>query len=202
MEQVKTQLLTILRNKETDRDLFRTTALQLTRLIVHESAEYVEWETCEVITPIEKTSGIKQKYPIVVIPVLRSGLAMLGPFQEHYNNSKVGFLGFVRDEKTFVPHLYYEKLPPIGINDQVIVVDPMVATGNTACHVMNLLEQKNISSEKVIFCALLAAPEGMEQFKTKYPKAKLIVGAIDKHLNKNNFIVPGIGDFGDRYFGT
>jgi len=139
---------------------------------------------------------------LIIVPILRAGLAMLPSFLHFYPEASVGFLGMRRNEETKEPNLYYENLPPFQQNSSVIVIDPMIATGGSGILALEKIKQKGIPEERIIYVGILAATEGIERVKGLFPKVHLVIGQIDPHLDQNAFIVPGLGDFGDRYFGT
>lgn len=202
MQTAKEKYLTILRDKHSERAVFRQSAQKLTEILVFEAMQFLEWKRAEVETPLERTGGIKLSYPIALIPILRSGLAMLPLFEKAFPDAKIGFLGFARDEKTFIPHMYYDRLPEFAKGTEILILDPMLATGGTADAAVATLLGKGFDEEKMLLISIIAAPEGIALLEKKYPKLKRVIAAIDRGLNQNKFILPGIGDFGDRYFGT
>ena len=137
---------------------------------------------------------------IILVPILRAGLSLLASFQDSFIEAPIGFIGIKRDEKTALPRLYYENLPPISPEDHVLVLDPMLATGGSANLALDLLKTKGAKS--VTLVTILAAPEGIQWIKERHPKVHIYTVAIDKGLDAQKYIVPGLGDFGDRYFGT
>lgn len=198
---MKQILLTILRNKNTTIDQFRNASDQLGIILAHEVANLLKKETFDIETPIKNCSGSKLKNDIVFVPILRSGMALLHPFFTFFPKSKVGFVGLQRDEKTAIASLYYEKIPPIKSSDDVIVLDPMVATGGSAIDAIKILLKKT-KEEKIVFAGIIGSKEGVDRLKKTFPKIKIVIAHIDKELNDKKFIVPGLGDFGDRFFGT
>lgn len=202
MQPLKDQLLTILRNKETSIDLFRRTTEQLSTLLAHETALLLEREPYSITTPVTAMEGTHLKETLLIVPILRSGLAMLPSFERFFEESRVGILGYWREEKTAKPVKYYEKLPQNIQNDRVLIIDPMLATGGTAADAVELLMEKGVAEEKMIFVGIIASPEGKEHLSRRFPKIKIVLGAEDERLNDVKYIVPGLGDFGDRYFGT
>ena len=199
---MKDILLTILRNEKTKRGEFRQVTDQLSFILAAEASQYVEKIPVTVKTPIEETTGQKLAEDIMVVPILRAGLAMLPAFLRIFPHSSVGFFGMRRDEVTKQPHLYYQNIPPISPNQNVILIDPMIATGGSGELALKELIRRGADESKLIYVGIIGAPEGIKAIETVCPHVKLVVGAVDKCLNKNAFIVPGIGDFGDRYFGT
>lgn len=202
MQTAKEKYLTILRDKHADRSAFRAASQKITEILVFEAMQFLEWKRTEVETPLEKTAGIKLAQPIALIPILRSGLAMLPPFEKAFSEAKIGFLGLKRDETTYVPHLYYERMPELEKGTEILILDPMLATGGTAECALSKLIERGFEEEKILLVSIIAAPEGIALLERKFPKIKRIIAAIDRGLSQNKFILPGIGDFGDRYFGT
>lgn len=198
----KERFLTILRDKNSDRASFRRAAIKITEILVFEAMQHLDWKRADIETPLEKTAGIAPSRPTALIPILRSGLAMLPHFEAAFPDSKIGFLGFQRDEHTFLPTLYYDRLPAISKETEVLLLDPMLATGGTADAAIEVLKKKGINEERLILVSIIAAPDGAAIIERKHPKVKLVIGTVDRGLNSKKFIVPGIGDFGDRYFGT
>ncbi|MBU1008042.1 uracil phosphoribosyltransferase [Candidatus Dependentiae bacterium] len=199
---MKEALLTTLRNKKTSIAQFRQAAEKLGLILAAEAAQLLEQETISIETPLAKTEGGQFKNNLVLVPILRSGIALLNPFLHFFQRASVGFVGLQRDEKTAVAELYYYKMPPLSAQDDVILLDPMIATGGSAIDALNILKEKGAHEEKIVFVAIVAAPDGLERIKKAFPKIKIIVPAIDERLNNKKFIIPGLGDFGDRFFGT
>jgi uracil phosphoribosyltransferase len=202
MQKLKDQLLTILRHVETDIDTFRRVSDKLSTILAQETAILLDSEPHSIQTPITDMVGTKCSEGVVLIPILRSGLAMLPSFQTLFEGARVGILGYRRDKKSIQAIKYYENLPDFADNDRAVIIDPMLATGGTASSAIDLLKSKNIPEEKIIFVGILSSPEGKRHLETLYPKIQIILGAVDENLNHVKYIVPGIGDFGDRYFGT
>lgn len=199
---MKNALMTILRDKNTDIFLFRKTAEKITHLLAQESLKIVKEKNISVDTPLEKTTGSKIDQDIILIPILRSGSAFLPTFMYYFENARVGFVGLKRDEKTAIAEAYYSNLPKIKGNDLVIILDPMIATGGSAIYTLKMLKEQKIKEENILFVSLIAAPEGLSAIKKEFPNVNVISHVVDKGLNKNKYILPGLGDFGDRYFGT
>ena len=134
--------------------------------------------------------------------ILRSGITMLQPFLEYFPQATVGVIGMRRDEQTAEPHLYYENIPPLQQDQLVLLLDPMLATGGTTVATLKILTERGIKEENVVFVGIVSAPEGVQNLKVNFPQVKTLIAAEDERLNSDFFIVPGLGDFGDRYFGT
>lgn len=202
MQLAKEYLLSILRNKETSRATFRSTAHTLSRLLALEVINHMQLTKITITTPVDTTSGLSITKRIIIVPVLRSGITMVEPFLEVFPEALVGVVGLRRDEKTAQAHWYYENLPVISKDDLIIIVDPMIATGGTGFETLTLLKKHNANLSTCIFANIVSAPEGIEHIKCHFPEIYIISAAKDSHLNDKKFIVPGLGDFGDRYFGT
>ena len=199
---MKELLLTILRNKETSRAQFRHTTAQLTHVLAYEAAELLPRKKVKIETPVSAYEGEVIAHSVVLIPILRSGLALLPGFLEYFTNAGVGCIGLKRDEETAKPRLYYSNLPPIGRENSVIILDPMIATGGSGSAAIQILKDKGIKEENMLFMAIIASQQGVDHIEQQFPKLKVVVPAIDETLNAQFFIEPGLGDFGDRYFGT
>ncbi|MCK4650722.1 uracil phosphoribosyltransferase [Candidatus Babeliales bacterium] len=199
---MKEVLITILRDKNTSITKFRKAAEGIAFILAWQTASHLEKEQVSVDTPITKAIGSKIKNNIILIPILRSALSLVSPFLKVFNNAKVGFLGLKRDEKTFIPKIYYKNFPEISSKDNVIILDPMIATGGSGSEAIKILKESGIKEEKIIFVAVISALVGIKKIKKEYPKVKIICAQEDKELNDKMFIIPGLGDFGDRFFGT
>ena len=195
-------LLTILRNKDTKISAFRKAARKLSFILAGRVMEQLEKDQITIETPIAKTNGCKLKNNIVLIPILRSGIALLDTFFRFFEDAKIGFIGLKRDEQTAIPHLYYDNLPKIENSDDIIVLDPMIATGGSACAALKILKDMGLREEKMIFVAVIGTNEGIAKIQREFPKIKILCFQEDQKLNDKKYIVPGLGDFGDRYFGT
>jgi len=202
MKQIKKIFLTILRNKTTTQAEFRKTADTLSHLLAHEASMYIETKEINIQTPLTNTTGIAFKQSIVLVPILRSGITMLSSFLYYFQDAKIGVVGLKRDEKTAQAHLYYNNMPIMEKNSQVIILDPMIATGGTGIETLKILRSKGIEEKNIIYTSIICAPEGIKKIMDEFPKIRILTAGIDTKLNKEKFIVPGLGDFGDRYFGT
>ena len=193
--------LTILRNKKTTNSLFRQTMNEVSYLIAAEVLKHLSFRKISVITPITKTKGMELSKSIVVVPILRAGLGLVEGFIKFLPNAEKGHIGLYRDEQTYKPVEYLFKLPKIK-EKTFIVLDPMLATGNSLIEAINLIKKSGVKSKNIIIVSLLAAPEGIRNFEKAHRGLHLFTCSIDKGLNKDMFIVPGLGDAGDRYMGT
>lgn len=192
--------LTVLRDERTGVAEFRSHAATVAQVLVMEATRHLDMRERIVQTPLEKHTGSEMLDSVVLVPVLRAGLAMLNAAQELLPQVPVGFVGLERDEKTAVAREYYQRIPEITKDHEAIVLDPMLATGGSMIDTVKMLHKRGIG--RIVLVCIVAAPEGIERVMTECPEATLYVGAIDSHLDENKFIVPGLGDFGDRYFGT
>lgn len=195
-------LLTILRDKQSTTGEFRLAVKKLGCILAAKSGELLSREVVAIETPLAATHGIREKNPIALVPILRAGLALLPAFLEFFEDSKVGFIGIRREESTAKPLQYYENLPHFAGNEEVIILDPMIATGGSALKAIERLKAFNVPENKIILVGIVAAPEGLRNLAEHAPMAKIVTAAIDEHLSPQKFIIPGLGDFGDRFFLT
>jgi uracil phosphoribosyltransferase len=192
--------VTILRDKETDPNGFRLALDRVTHSIAIEISKSFDLTEFEVETPLEKTKGYKFSKQVILVPVLRAGLSMVSSFLEMIPDAKVGHIGLQRDEKTLQPIDYYYKTPKNLDESITIVLDPMLATGGSAVASFNSLKDKG--AKKCILACLIAAPEGVEKMNSEHPDIAIYTVALDRQLNSVGYILPGLGDAGDRNFGT
>jgi uracil phosphoribosyltransferase len=194
------QLLTRLRDRSTDRADFRQTADDLALMLVYEATRSLPTEPVDVATPLTSTTGVRVVRPPLVVPVLRAGLGMLGPVLRLLPGSDTGFVGVARDESTHRPEPYMDSVPDDLHGREVLVLDPMLATGGSMSYTCELLAERNAGAISAV--CILAAPEGVERLRAGGRVDRLCTAAIDEHLDDRAFIVPGLGDAGDRLFGT
>lgn len=193
--------LTILRDKHTTIDRYRLYSDQLCHILLTEALSNLELTKHAIQTPLATTTGeALQSEHIVVIPILRAGLAMLRPALQLLPKAKVGFIGLARDETTAVAKEYYRKFPLIEDTSTIVIVDPMLATGGSMMHLLSELQSSVAKEIRIV--SVVSAPEGIEKVLTEFPDVKIITAAVDDHLNDRRYIIPGLGDYGDRYFGT
>lgn len=202
MEQAKKICMTLLRDKNSSRSVFRQTAHKLAHILAHEAAQHVATTQKKVQTPLATANGVQFERPIVLVPILRSGITLLPAFLDFFTDATVGVVGLKRDETTAVAHWYYKNFPPMTGQEQIIILDPMIATGGTGVEVLAHLTQAGIPQNRILFASIICAPEGLAVIRAQFPDITIITCALDEHLNATKFIVPGLGDFGDRYFGT
>jgi uracil phosphoribosyltransferase len=193
--------LGMLRDTETPTQLFRLLVNELTLLLTYEATKELATEEVEVNTPLERTtvqriSGKK----VAVCPILRAGLGMLDGVLSLISGARVGFIGLYRNEETLEPVEYYVKLPADIAQRDVILLDPMLATGNSTAAAVELVKEAGAQSVRLI--ALIAAPEGIERIANAHPDVAIVVAGIDRGLNERGYILPGLGDAGDRLYGT
>lgn len=193
--------LSYLRDKDTPTVHFRKLVEEVTLLLTYEATKDFPTEDVEIETPLElapfpRISGKK----VAVCPVLRAGVGMLDGVLSLISGARVGFIGMYRDEETLEPVEYYVKLPADMVDRDAIVLDPMLATGNSS--VAAIKEVKDAGARNVILVAIVAAPQGIDRVHGEYPDVHIVCAAIDRGLNENGFIVPGLGDAGDRLYGT
>ncbi len=192
--------ITILRNKLTEEYDFRLALKRISYALVNEISKDFLLEEIEVETPLEITSGYKIKQQIVLIPVLRAGLSMVSAFIEMIPYAKVGHIGLQRDEETLKPVDYYYKTPKNLDVSKVIVLDPMLATGGSASAAISHLKERG--AKDCTLACLISAPEGVLKMAKDHPDVKVFTAAFDRELNSIGYILPGLGDAGDRTFGT
>ena len=197
--------ISMIREKSTDSPTFRLLVEELVTLLAYEATRDLRTEEVQIDTPVSRTIGIKISQPLpLVVPILRAGLGMLQGMSKLIPTAEVGFLGMVRDETTLKASTYANRLPEDLKGRQCFILDPMLATGGTLVAAINFLLEKG-ASEITVIC-LLAAPEGIlnleKEFSSVVSPITIVTGAIDEKLNANGYIVPGLGDAGDRLYGT
>ncbi len=196
-----THKLAILRDKKTGTKEFRELITEISMFLCYEAMKDAKLMNYEIETPIAKLKTKKldeDKYAF--IPILRAGMGMLDGVITVVPNAKIGHIGMYRDEKTFKPVNYFFKVPKDVQKREVLILDPMLATGGSAIDAINLLKGKGV--KKIKFLSIISAPEGIKAVTEKYKDVKIYTACIDKKLNSNKYIVPGLGDAGDRIYGT
>jgi len=192
--------LTIMRDKNTTCKDFRKLVYEVALLMGYESTKDLPIKDQDVETPIAKCVGKVITKQVALIPILRAGLGMVDAIMDLIPASKIGHIGLYRDHKTLQPIEYYFKAPA-DIEDRIVIVlDPMLATGGSAIAAIDALKKRNVN--KIKFMCMIAAPEGLNALKEAHPDIEIYVGALDEKLNENGYIIPGLGDAGDRIFGT
>jgi uracil phosphoribosyltransferase len=192
--------LALIRNVETGHKKFRELATEITEFVCYEALKNVETREVEVQTPLELATCRIIDHDIVVVPVLRAGIGMLEGILELVPTARVGFVGLYRDEETKEPVTYYERFPPQAKAGTCIIIDPMLATGGSTVAAIDRL--KEFGATDIIVICIVTCPEGLALVEEKHPDVPVYTAAIDKYLNENKYIVPGLGDAGDRLFGT
>ena len=193
--------LGLLRDRETDTEMFRRLVNELTLLLTYEATKDMGLEEVEVDTPLERTQSYRiPGKKIAVCPILRAGVGMLDGVLSLIPVARVGFIGLYRNEETLEPVEYYVKLPADIADRDVLLLDPMLATGNSTAAAVDTL--KRAGASQITLIALIAAPEGVAHIVGDHPDVRIVVASIDSHLNEKGYIVPGLGDAGDRLYGT
>lgn len=192
-------LLTRLRDQETPPSVFRTLTKRLTAALVLEATRDLATASRQVQTPLEPAEGRILTGDLVAIPILRAGLGMLQAVTEMFPAVSVGYIGLERDEETLQPTEYYEKLPPLG-NKEAILLDPMLATGGSAVRACDSIKAGGPARVRMV--CIVASPEGAKAMEEAHPDVPVYSAALDRQLNDRGYILPGIGDFGDRLYGT
>jgi uracil phosphoribosyltransferase len=193
-------IITHLRDQTTKPATFRTLAYQLSLLLAVEATSNIETEPKEIDTPLERMTGrVLGRQPLVVVPILRAGLGMVQPFSDIFPDVSVGYIGLERDHTTAIARSYYCKLPPLE-GRHVFVVDPMLATGGSAVQALTIVKQ-NGAVDPTLVC-IVCAPEGVAAVEQAHPGTAIHTAALDRELNARKYILPGLGDFGDRLYGT
>ncbi len=192
--------LTVLRDKSSGPSLFRNTVDRLSSLVAYEATKDLLLTDQPIETPIQKMVGKTLLNRIGMVPILRAGVGMVDAMMRMIPTAEVWHLGLYRDEKTAKPVRYYDKLPPGSPVDIAYVLDPMLATGGSAMAACETLQEWGVRNIKML--SIIAAPEGIQRLSEAYPDVTILTCSIDRCLNEQNFIVPGLGDAGDRYFNT
>ena len=196
---LSTDLATI-RATSTPIDVFRAAVNRIGMHLAVETSKHLPSRDIDVTTPLETTTCSVISGGVVIVPILRAGLGLLDPFLSICPEASVGFIGLKRDEETLAPHEYYRNLPPSDEDTTFIVIDPMLATGGSMTATSALL--KNLPHHCIIATCLIASPEGVATITEDHPDVMLVCGALDRQLNDQGYIMPGLGDAGDRLFGT
>ena len=188
-----------LRDRSTDHEEFRVLARKLIALLLYEATADLPVRHATVQTPLKEAPAIYVEREVVAIPVLRAGLGLLGPVLELLPRVSVGYIGLERDEETAVARIYYQKLPKLA-GKVPLLLDPMLATGGSAAQALDMIKAAGGRDPRMI--CVVAAPEGVKVLEERHPEVHIYTAALDDGLNDKAFIVPGLGDFGDRLFGT
>ncbi|EMC97017.1 hypothetical protein BAUCODRAFT_67759 [Baudoinia panamericana UAMH 10762] len=194
-------LLTMIRNKATNRADFIFYSNRINRLLVEEALNHLPVLPHTITTPVDRTyNGVKFEGKICGVSIMRAGEAMEQALRECCRSVRIGKILIQRDEETSKPRLFYDKLPEDVSQRWVLLLDPMLATGGSALMAIDVLRSKGVPEEHILFLNLIASPEGAANFAQRYPKVRIVTAFVDQGLNEKNYIVPGLGDFGDRYY--
>lgn len=199
--------LSIIRNEKTTAEVFRNAIRRITYLLFYKATEDLELENVSVKTPLElcEAKMLKTDNEIIIAPILRAGLIFSDIANDIMPFATVRHIGMYRDEETLTPVWYYNKIPIEFDNPEkkiILILDPMLATGNSAIDAIKLFTNKNVPQKNIRFVSLISAPEGLEKVQTAFPDVKIITASIDNCLNEMGYICPGLGDAGDRIFNT
>ena len=192
--------LTVLRRADTPYGLFRSTIRDISSILAYEVLRTLRVRTVEVQTPMELTEGHEVDEEVIVVPIMRAGLGMIDGFVHYLPEARVGHLGMYRDDTTHEPVDYYSNIPSGIENARVIIVDPMLATGGSAARAIRHL--KKLGAQRITLVTLVSAPEGIDFVQSSHPDVDIFTAVIDRELDENAYIRPGLGDAGDRIFGT
>jgi uracil phosphoribosyltransferase len=192
--------LTRLRDKHTEPEEFRRCLAEVATLMVYEATRAFPLKKVKVTTPLAQAGGFRLQREVILIPVLRAGLGMLSSILQLIPNARVGFIGLKRCEKTLEATAYHKSLPENLRGFEIILIDPMLATGGSALAALDLLTERR--AEHVRLVNLVASPEGIRAVRGRYPRLPIFTAAVDEKLNSRGYIVPGLGDAGDRLFGV
>ncbi len=192
--------ISMLRRKETNTKDFRQLVNEITLLIGYEATRDLELEDMEIETPLQKTIGKALPKQLCLVPILRAGLGMVDAMLSLIPSARVGHVGLYRDHDTLQPVEYYFKMPPDVADRVVIILDPMLATGGSSAAAIDSLKKRGVKAIKMV--NIIGAPEGVSLIRNAHPDVDIYLGALDERLNDNGYILPGLGDAGDRLFGT
>jgi len=192
--------LTLLRRDETPHGQFRKTVSDAAAILAYEAMRDIKMEETSIETPLEQTTGYEIAEEVMVVPIMRAGLGMVDGFVRYVPEARVGHLGMQRDEETYRPVDYYSNIPSSIEGAHVFVVDPMLATGGSASFAIDHLKEEG--GQDFTFACLVAAPEGVQKLRKEHPDVPVVTAVLDRELDDNAFIRPGLGDAGDRIFGT
>jgi uracil phosphoribosyltransferase len=192
-------VLTLLRDKSTPPSQFRILCHQVTLLLAIEATRELEERALDVDTPMERHTGSELVEPLAVVPILRAGLGMVQPIVDLFPAAAVGYIGLERDHDTAIARSYYCKLPRVD-DKHVLLVDPMLATGGSAVRAIDIVMERN--PRKLSLLCIVSAPEGVAAVQGRHPALPIFTAGLDRELNARKYILPGLGDFGDRLYGT
>ena len=188
------------RDKNTNTKAFRETVSEIGALITYEITRDFKTTPKTIETPMATTTAYELQKPVVIVPILRAGLGMVDGIHNIIPNAKIGHIGLYRDGETLEPKAYYQKFPKTITQSVVLVVDPMLATGGSASYAIDVLKKQGV--EDIRYVGLVGCPEGIQRLQNDHPDVSIYLAALDEKLDENGYIVPGLGDCGDRLFGT
>ncbi|MGB1097173.1 MAG: uracil phosphoribosyltransferase [Acholeplasmataceae bacterium] len=188
------------RNVHTNTKAFRETVSEIGALITYEITRDFKTKPIDIETPMAKMTAYELEKPVVIVPILRAGLGMVDGIHNIIPTAKIGHIGLYRDEKTLEPKAYYQKFPKTIQESVVLVVDPMLATGGSASYAIRVLKEADVKD--IRYVGLVGCPEGVQRLQEDHPDVSIYLAALDEKLDENGYIVPGLGDCGDRLFGT
>jgi len=192
--------ITLLSNARTDTILFRKLVAELTQLIIYEATANLPLQDVQYMSPLEQTTGKQVRASIGLVPILRAGLGMVEMAADILPLARVYHIGIYRDEETHLPVSYYNRLPEMLTDDVLYMIDPMLATAGSATATATFLKDRG--ARNIVFLGLIAAPEGVQRMAAEHPDVPIYVARLDRQLDENKYIRPGLGDAGDRLFGT
>ncbi|MGB0202719.1 MAG: uracil phosphoribosyltransferase [Acholeplasmataceae bacterium] len=188
------------RNVNTNTKAFRETVSEIGALITYEITRDFKTKPVDIETPMAKMTAYELEKPVVIVPILRAGLGMVDGIHNIIPTAKIGHIGLYRDEETLEPKAYYQKFPKTIQESVVLVVDPMLATGGSASYAIQVLKEAKVKD--IRYVGLVGCPEGVQRLQEDHPEVNIYLAALDEKLDENGYIVPGLGDCGDRLFGT
>ena len=192
--------LALIRDRRTGHQEFRALAREITMFLCYEALKSVEVREIEVETPLATAAGFRIDQELIVVPVLRAGVGMLEGILDLVPTARVGFVGIFRDKRTKLPITYYERIPEAPENAVYVVIDPMIATGGSTAATLDVLKARG--ARHIVVVCLVTCPEGLAAIASRHPDVRVYTAAVDDHLDERKYIVPGLGDAGDRLFGT
>lgn len=196
-------LMTQLRDHQTTTEKFRIYSEKVCGLLINKVIECLPTKTFDILTPVTTTQGQALATKVELVSIMRSGDALLDTFIKHFPEANISKFLVQRDEVTAQPHFKYMKLSPeLASGNSVVITEPMIATGGSLDMVISILIEKGVKEENIIIASVCAAPEGLLHLNSRFPKIKVVLTMLDERLNEKKYIVPGLGDFGDRFFGT
>lgn len=192
--------ITTLRDVRTTSDRFRAAMQRIGTVLASEAASHLTLRTTRINTPLEETDGFEIAHDVVLLPVLRAGVSLVEPFSNLMPEAKIAYIGLARDEGSLQTREYYYNVPTLNEQSVVYILDPMLATGGSICATIERIQ--SVGARRIVVVSVIAAPEGVKRVEMAYPNVPIITAMLDRCLNEHGFIMPGLGDAGDRYHGT